>query len=51
VTMAMGEFESDGTIRPGRGSILIENRRKLERHSCECYGLFQRFNSELGLAK
>jgi CRP-like cAMP-binding protein len=51
VTLAMAEFERDGILRPGRGSILIENRRKLEQNSCECYSLFQRFNSELGLAK
>jgi CRP-like cAMP-binding protein len=51
VTLAMAEFERDGILRPGRGSILIENRRKLEQNSCECYSLFQRFNGELGLAK
>jgi CRP-like cAMP-binding protein len=51
VTLAMAEFEREGILRPGRGSILIENRRKLEQNSCECYSLFQRFNSELGLAK
>jgi hypothetical protein len=47
----MAEFERNGILRPGRGSILIENRRKLEQNSCECYRLFRRFNRELGLAK
>jgi len=51
VTLALAELERDGIIRPSRGSIVIENRRKLEQHSCECYGLFRRFNSELGLMK
>lgn len=51
VTLAVAEFEREGIIRPGRGSILIENRRKLEERSCECYGMIQRFNAELGLAK
>jgi len=51
VTLAVAEFEREGIIRPGRGSILIEDRGKLEQRSCECYGLFQRFNAELGLAK
>jgi len=51
VTLAVAELERDGVILPGRGSIRIENRRKLEERSCECYGMFQRFNAELGLAK
>lgn len=51
VSLAVADFERDGIIRPGRGSILIADRRKLEQRSCECYGLFHRFNAELGLAK
>lgn len=51
VSLAVADFERDGIIRPGRGSILIEDRRKLEERSCECYSLFHRFNAELGLAK
>jgi CRP-like cAMP-binding protein len=51
VSLAMADFERDGIVRPGRGSILIEDRRKLEQRSCECYALFHRFNAELGLAK
>lgn len=51
VTLAVAEFEREGIIRPGRGSILIEDRRKLEERSCECYRMIQRFNAELGLAK
>lgn len=51
VTLAIAEFEREGIIRAGRGSILIENRRKLEERSCECYAMIQRLNPELGLAK
>jgi CRP-like cAMP-binding protein len=51
VTLALAELEREGIIQPSRGSILIENRRKLEQRSCECYSLFRRFNSELGLQK
>lgn len=51
VTLALAELEREGIIQPSRGSILIENRRKLEQISCECYSLFRRFNPELGLQK
>ncbi len=51
VTLALAELEREGIIQPSRGSILIENRRKLEQRSCECYSLFRRFNPELGLGK
>jgi CRP-like cAMP-binding protein len=51
VTLAVAELEREGIVRPRRGSIRIEDRRKLEGRSCECYGMFQRFNAELGLAK
>lgn len=51
VTLAVAELERDGIVRPGRGTIFIENRRKLEERSCECYAMFRRFNGELGLAK
>ena len=51
VTLAMTELEREGIIQASRGSILIEDRRKLEERSCECYSLFRRFNPELGLKK
>lgn len=51
VTLALAELERERIIEPSRGSILIENRRKLEERSCECYSLFRRFNPELGLKK
>lgn len=51
VTIALAELEREGIIQASRGSILIQNRRKLEQRSCECYSLFRRFNPELGLLK
>lgn len=51
VTLALAELEREGIIQPSRGSIVIENRHKLELRSCECYSLFRRFNPELGLTK
>lgn len=51
VTIALAELEREGVIQASRGSILIQNRRKLEQRSCECYNLFRRFNPELGLRK
>lgn len=51
VTITLAELEREGIIQASRGSILIQNRRKLEQRSCECYSLFRRFNPELGLKK
>jgi CRP-like cAMP-binding protein len=50
VTITVAELERAGVIRQGRASITIENRRKLEAQSCECYELFRKLNPELGLA-
>lgn len=49
VTLALADFERDGLIKPGRATIVIKDRAKLELQSCECYSLFRRFNTELGL--
>lgn len=51
VTLALAQLEREGMIQPSRGSILIENRHKLEQSACECYNIFRRFNPELGLQK
>ena len=47
VTVAAAELERAGVIRQGRGSISIQDRRKLEAQSCDCYDLFRRLNPEL----
>jgi hypothetical protein len=30
-----------------RGAVKILDRKRLEGHSCECYGVIQQFNGEL----
>jgi len=49
VTIALAELQRDSIVQPGRGSIFIQNRAGLEQESCECYAVFHRFNTELGL--
>lgn len=49
VSLGVADLERKGIARRGRGSITITDRRKLEERSCECYGIFSRFNAELGL--
>jgi len=52
VTTAVAQLHGLGILerRPGiRGFLTLKDRDKLERHSCECYGLYKQFNRELGL--
>lgn len=49
VTLAVGQFQNQGIIRLRRGLIAVLDRNQLERQCCECYGVFQQFNRELGL--
>jgi CRP-like cAMP-binding protein len=49
VSVATAELERAGVIRQGHAYIAIENRRKLEAQSCDCYELFRKLNPELGL--
>ena len=37
VTEAIGSLEAGGAVTKGRGRILIADRAKLKRRSCECY--------------
>jgi hypothetical protein len=32
-----------------RGAVKIVNRRKLQNSACECYGVIQQFEDDLGL--
>jgi CRP-like cAMP-binding protein len=41
-TRIVGELEQKGAIHRARGTILIVNRRKLERQACECYAYLRR---------
>ena len=49
VTSAAAILAKHGAIEYVRGALTIVNRRKLKSSACECYGVIQRFNSELGL--
>jgi hypothetical protein len=41
--------DMDGTAVDSRGAVKILNRMKLERSACECYGIIQQLNGDLGL--
>ena len=49
VTLAAGILQKAGMIEYTRGSVKIVNRKSLEEAACECYGVIQNFNGELGL--
>jgi hypothetical protein len=42
-------MQKNGIIDYVRGAVKIVNRRKLEKSACECYGVIQHFEDELGL--
>jgi len=47
--LAASVMQNDGIIDYARGEVKILNRRKLERSACECYGVIQQLEDELGL--
>ena len=49
VTLAAGVLQNNGLIEYTRGAVKIVNRKKLEDSACECYGITQQYNGELGL--
>jgi CRP-like cAMP-binding protein len=49
VSLAASVMQNDGIIDYTRGEVKILNRRKLERSACECYGVIQQLEDELGL--
>jgi CRP-like cAMP-binding protein len=49
VSLAASEMQKEGIIEYLRGAVKIVNRRKLEKSSCECYGVIQQFEDDLGL--
>jgi len=49
ITLAAGILQKKKLIEYPRGSVKILNRTKLERSACECYGIIQQLNGELGL--
>jgi hypothetical protein len=42
-------LQKKGIIEYVRGAVKIVNRRKLQNCSCECYGVIQQFEDDLGL--
>ena len=49
VSLAAAELQKNGIIEYVRGAVKILNRRKLEKSACECYGVIQEFEDDLGL--
>jgi CRP-like cAMP-binding protein len=49
VSLAATVMQKNGIIDYVRGAVKIVNRRKLEKTSCECYGVIQQLEDELGL--
>src|SRR6202049_4223609 len=49
VSLAASVLQKEGIIEYVRGAVKIVNRRKLETSACECYGVIQQFEDDLGL--
>ena len=49
VSLAAGSLQRAGLIEYMRGAVRVLDRKGLECASCECYGVIQQFNGELGL--
>ena len=49
VSLAAGVLQKKKLIKYTRGAVKIVNRKKLEDSACECYGITQQYNGELGL--
>jgi CRP-like cAMP-binding protein len=49
VSLAAGVLQRKKIIEYTRGTVKIVNRKKLEDSACECYGVIQQYDGELGL--
>ncbi|HEY3971794.1 MAG TPA: Crp/Fnr family transcriptional regulator [Candidatus Sulfotelmatobacter sp.] len=49
VSLVAGGLQRKRIIEYTHGSVKILNRKKLEASACECYGITQLFNAEMGL--
>src|SRR6185295_417929 len=49
VSTAAAALQERKMIKYLRGAVKIINRKKLETAACECYGVIQRLNGQLGL--
>jgi len=49
LTVAIGTLQKMQIIKHARGEVQILSRTKLEDCTCECYGVIQQYNHEIGL--
>ena len=49
VSLAAAVLQKKGIIEYVRGAVKVVNRRKLQISACECYGVIQQFEDDLGL--
>jgi CRP-like cAMP-binding protein len=49
VTLAAGVLQQEKAIQYGRAAVDVLDREKLEMSACECYGVVQQLNGQLGL--
>jgi CRP-like cAMP-binding protein len=49
VSLAAGILQNKQIIEYARGAVQILSRTKLEECACECYGVIQQYNREIGL--
>jgi CRP-like cAMP-binding protein len=49
VSLAASGLQKKKVIEYTRGAVTIVNRKKLEASACECYGVIQQYDGELGL--
>jgi CRP-like cAMP-binding protein len=49
VSLAASVLQKKGIIDYVRGAVKVVSRRKLEKSACECYGVIQQFEDDLGL--
>lgn len=49
VSVAAAVLQKKGIIEYVRGAVRVVNRRKLQSSACECYGVIQQFEDDLGL--
>src|SRR5580704_13555553 len=49
VSLAAGALQKKKLIEYARGAVKIVNRKKLKACTCECYGVIEQYNREIGL--
>jgi hypothetical protein len=49
VSLAAGILQDKQIIAYTRGAVQILSRAKLKECSCECYGVIEQYNREIGL--